>query len=155
MIPTHVQFEISYLNRVMQFCIMPSKVELSDNFFSLETRPHLCPPCKVLVHLLHWGPIWGLLHIQNWALLSPFTSKNFQHIYTKIFKLTQLFIYLSIYYLCICTGSVSTIKLKMVGTNNFPFWYSLHLFLYFWSLNQLQLYLPMSGLGYKTLKSRT
>ena len=78
MIPTHVQFEISYLNRVMQFCIMPSKVELSDNFFSLETRPHLCPPCEVLVHLLHWGPIWGLLHIQNWALLSPFEFSDYR-----------------------------------------------------------------------------
>ena len=44
--------------------------------------------------------------------------------------------------------------LKMVGTNKFSFWYSHEKSYYVVCKNQIQLYLLMSGLGYKTYKSR-
>ena len=52
--------------------LLTTDVNNWHNFLSQETRSHLHPTCKIPVQYVHWGLRYGLLHIQKWALLSPF-----------------------------------------------------------------------------------
>ena len=75
-----------YLQKTQGEAILPHAIQIRVNnkFLSLKTRPHLHPTCKIWGQFVNWELSYGQIHIQKWALLSPFFGCFFHPLEKKM-----------------------------------------------------------------------